>query len=65
MTLRPLKVKVKGPTDTGAAREYRKVDNILNITSTSETYLIQEITDERYELLFGDGVFGKKIDNDS
>ena len=57
-------VKVKGPTDD-TAREYRKVDNILNITSTSETYLIQEVTDERYELLFGDGVFGKKIDNDS
>ena len=57
-------VKVKGPTDD-AAREYRKVDNILNITSTSETYLIQEVTDERYELLFGDGIFGKKVDNDS
>ena len=57
-------VKVKGPTDD-TAREYRKVDNILNITSTSETYLIQEVTDERYELLFGDGVFGKKIDKES
>ena len=57
-------VKVKGPTDD-AAREYRKVDNILNITSTSETYLIQEVTDERYELLFCDGIFGKKVDNDS
>ena len=33
-------------------REYRKVDNILNITDTSEVYLIQEITDERYELAF-------------
>ena len=57
-------VKVKGPSDD-TAREYRKVDNILNITSTSETYLIQEVTDERYELLFGDGIFGKKIDNES
>ena len=57
-------VKVKGSNDD-TAREYRKVDNILNITSTSETYLIQEVTDERYELLFGDGVFGKKIDNES
>ena len=57
-------VKVKGPNED-TAREYRKVDNILNITSTSETYLIQEVTDERYELLFGDGIFGKKVDNDS
>ena len=60
-----IKVYVKGASDTGVGREYRKVDNILNITDVSETYLIQEITDERYELLFGDGVFGKKLENDS
>ena len=42
---------------------YRKIDNILNIDANSETYLIQEIQDERYELLFGDGIFGKKIEN--
>ena len=60
-----IKVFVKGAADTGLGREYRKVDNILNITNVSETYLIQEITDERYELLFGDGVFGKKLENES
>ena len=60
-----IKVYVKGAADTGIGKEYRKVDNILNITDVSETYLIQEITDERYELLFGDGVFGKKLENDS
>ena len=60
-----IKVFVKGAADPGLGREYRKVDNILNITDISETYLIQEITDERYELLFGDGVFGKKLENDA
>ena len=60
-----IKVYIKGSSDTGLGKEYRKVDNILNITDISETYLIQEITDERYELLFGDGVFGKKLENDS
>ena len=58
-------VTVKGVSDDGVGREYRKVDNILNITDISEVYLIQEVTDERYELLFGDGIFGKKLDNDS
>ncbi len=42
---------------------YKKIDNILNIDRNSETFLIQEIQDERYELLFGDGIFGKKIEN--
>ena len=39
------------------------LNNILNIDSTSETYLIQEVQDEKYELLFGDGYFGKKLEN--
>ena len=60
-----INVYIKGAADTGLGREYRKVDNILNITNVSETYLIQETTDERYELLFGDGVFGKKLENDA
>ena len=58
-------VNVKGVGEEGDGREYRKVDNILNVTSDSEIYLMQEIADERYELLFGDGVFGKKLDNES
>ena len=57
-------VKVTGISDN-TEREYRKVDNILNVTDSSEVYLLQEIADERYELLFGDGVFGKKIENEA
>ena len=60
-----IRVYIKGSADTGLGREYKRVDNILNIDSTSETYLIQEIQDEKYELLFGDGVFGKKLENDA
>ena len=60
-----IRVFVKGISDTGLGREYRKVDNILNITNTSEIYLMQEVTDERYELLFGDGIFGKKLENEA
>ena len=60
-----INVYVRGVSDSGLGREYRKIDNILNVKSTSETYLIQEIQDERYELLFGDGIFGKKLENNS
>ncbi len=56
-------VYVKGLSDTGLGREYSKVDNILKIDSTSEIYLLQEVQDEKYELLFGDGYFGKKLNN--
>ena len=56
-------VKVKGISDSGEGREYSRVDNILNINKNSEIYLIQEVQDEKYELLFGDGYFGKKLEN--
>ena len=56
-------VYVKGLADTGLGREYSKIDNILNVKATSETYLIQEVQDEKYELLFGDGIFGKKLED--
>ena len=56
-------VKVRGLSETGLGREYAVASNILNIDSTSEIYLIQEVKDERYELLFGDGYFGKKLEN--
>jgi hypothetical protein len=49
--------------DVSEGREYQVADNILNINSTSEIYLIQEVQDEKYELLFGDGFFGKKLAN--
>jgi len=54
---------VNNPNATG--REYTQVDNILNINESSEIYLLQEIQDEKYELLFGDGYFGKKLENGS
>jgi len=40
--------------------EYKQYTNILNIDSTSKIFLVQEIEDERYELVFGDNVFGKR-----
>ena len=56
-------VYVKGAADPGLGKQYKQVDNIVNVNSESETYLIQEIQDERYELLFGDGIFGKKVED--
>lgn len=58
-------VYVKGPSDSGLGVKYNQVDNIVNITSTSKIFLIQEVQDEKYELLFGDNYFGKKLENNS
>ena len=46
-------------------REYKKVDNILRVNKDSEIFLLQEVQDEKYEILFGDGLIGKKLENDA
>ena len=38
---------------------YSLYNNILQVDSTSKLFLIQEIEDEKYEILFGDGIIGK------
>jgi hypothetical protein len=58
-------VYIKGPSDSGLGRIYSLADNIFDIDKNSEIYLIQEVQDEKYELLFGDGYFGKKLENGS
>jgi hypothetical protein len=60
-----LKVRVKGPQDQGLGNEFVRSDTIFKITSSSEIYFLQEVKDEQYELLFGDGVIGKKLETGS
>ena len=56
-----IRVKVRDNISSTTVTEYNLVDNILGITSTSNIYLLQETTDEKYELLFGDNIFGRKL----
>ena len=60
-----IRVYVKGTGDVGLGRKYTMIDNILNIDKNSEIFLTQEVQDEKYEILFGDGLFGRKLENNS
>ena len=44
---------------------YTLYENILNVNKTSKLFLIQEIEDEKYEILFGDNILGKKPEHGS
>jgi hypothetical protein len=57
-----IKVYVKKEGESGLGIEYKLIDNITNVRGTSFVYLIQEIQDEKYELLFGDGLIGRKLE---
>ena len=58
-----LRVYVSAISDSSIGRKFKQVDNILSLDKTSEIYLTQEVQDEKYEILFGDGFFGKKLEN--
>jgi hypothetical protein len=51
-------------TQTSTIRStYKITRNLFKVNSESRVFFIQEIEDQRYELIFGDGVFGKKLEN--
>ena len=60
-----IRVFVSGLSDVSIGRKYSMVDNILNVDKNSEIFLSQEVQDEKYEVLFGDGLFGRKLENGS
>ncbi len=57
-----IRVTVKNNQFSTAAAKYSLQDSLFEINSDSKVYYIQEIEDERYELIFGDGVFGKALE---
>ena len=54
-------VNIKDSESSGKGTEYTLINDIITVDSTSKIFLIKEIQDEKYELKFGDGYFGKKL----
>ena len=44
--------------------KYNRQDSLFEIKKDSKVFFLQEIEDERYELIFGDGIFGKKLEQE-
>ena len=59
-----IRVKVY-PTGGSFNEPYLIADNILGVDGTSKVFFLDEIEDERYEILLGDGVLGKKLENNA
>ena len=51
-----VRVKVK----TNVTEQYALYEDILNVDGNSRLFLLEEVTDQRYEVRFGDGILGKK-----
>jgi uncharacterized protein YjbI with pentapeptide repeats len=44
---------------------YALANDILDVNSLSKVFFIQEIEDQKYELIFGDNIFGKKLEENN
>jgi len=58
-----IRVTVRNTQNSTVTRKFTLADNLIGINSLSKVFFIQEIEDQRYELIFGDGIFGVKLDN--
>ncbi len=56
-----ISVKVKTNESSTASVSYKLQDSLFDINSSSNVYYIQEVEDERYQIFFGDGIFGKSL----
>jgi len=57
-----IKVTVKGTEQSTNAVNYSSQNSLFDIDSDSKVYYLQEVEDERYQLIFGDGIFGKALE---
>ena len=58
-----MSVFVKQNEDTTITTRYALQNNLFQVDSISNIYYMQEIEDERYEIFFGDGIFGRKLED--
>ena len=59
-------IKVKVYPGGGTFNEpYLLADNILGVDGDSKVFFLDEVEDQRYEILMGDGVLGKKLENNT
>jgi len=55
-------VSVREAPGSTVTRTFKQFNSLYDVTSSSPVYFIQEIENERYELLFGDGTFGIQLE---
>ena len=56
-------ITVRDSQQRTVRRPFVLSENIIGINQNSKVYFLQEVEDERYELIFGDGIFGQKLES--
>ena len=60
-----INVTVKPNEQSTRSVKYSRQDSLFDIKSDSKIYYLQEVEDERYQIIFGDGIFGNKLQDNN
>lgn len=58
-----LRVQIRANRQSQQVDLYTLAENVTEIDSLSRNYFLQETEDKRYEVVFGDGVIGRELQN--
>lgn len=53
---------ITDPTNT-VEKEYVKKETIVDVKNSDEVFFVEEVQDQKYEVIFGDDVIGRKLRN--
>lgn len=56
-----IRVSVQASQSDTTNNIFTKTETLFGLTNASPVYFLQAYPDERYEIIFGDGIFGKKL----
>ena len=56
-----IRVNVKDSANSTIVRKFSQSKGLFDVKSDSPVYYLQEVENERYEILFGDGIFGLPV----
>ena len=57
-----IRVIVKDNESSTVKDKYSRFSSLFGVDASTMLFFLQEIENERYEIMFGDGIFGKKIE---
>lgn len=58
-----IRVRVKESSDSNIFTTYNQINSIVDVSSTDPIYIVKEVDNQSYELIFGDGLIGKALEN--
>jgi len=60
-----INISVNPNQQSSRSVKYSRQDSLFDIDSNSKVYYLQEVDDERYQVIFGDGIFGNKLEDNN